>query len=333
MLANREFKLARPQITELAEIFPNSGSVQKLIKDLAVHDGVELSTSINATGRDMNRPDDFNLTNSKEFKIASEIKSSAINENYKIGGFIFDRNLSGVDRTIRDRTLGMAFYITKPDYVVTANINRSSLLRSNIGSAISATWLASDYFQYNGKLELASTETPLRALDIGTKANVASLGVTYKVDDGQIWSANTEIWKFSDNNTRQAFSISQKQRLNYHPNLRLHSRITAAYSSNTNNNVPYFSPRRDLLIEGELEVDHLMWRDYEYSARQHLWMSIGDYSQYSFGSRTNWSIKYAHEWRNDPWWSLSYGIGLNQRHFDGNREKHQFVFVNGTRNF
>lgn len=333
LLANREFKLARQQIIELGEIFPNSGSVRRLAKDLAAHDGIELSTSVNATGRDLNRPDDFDLSNIKESKIASEIKSSAINENFKIGGFIFDRSLKEKNRSILDRTLGMAIYMTQPDYLVSANINRSSLLRSKIGSALSATWLTNDYLQYKGKLEIASTETPLRALDIGTKANVASLGVTYKVDDGQIWSANTEIWKFTDNNRRQVFSVSQKQRLNYHPSWRVHSRISAAYSSNTNNNVPYFSPQQDLLIEGELEFDHLMWRDYEFSARQHLWISIGDYSQYSFGSRTNWSIKYAHEWRNDPWWSLSYGIGLNQRHFDGNREKHQFVFLNGTRNF
>lgn len=333
LLANREFKLAREQIAELVPIFPNSGSVQRLAKDLLVHDSIEISTSINTTGPDLNRPDDLNLSNSKELKIATEIKSAAINEHFRIGGFVFDRGLKGLDRTIHDRTLGMAFYITKPDYLVSANLNSSSLLKPTVGTSISATWLASDYVQYNGRLEIASAETPLRALDIGVTANVAGLGVTYKADDSQVWSANAEVWKFSDDNTRRILSISQKQRLNYHPTLRVHSRVTAAYSSNTNTNVPYFSPQQDLLLEGELEIDHLMWRDYEYSARQHLWASVGNYAQYSYGNRTNWSLRYAHEWRSDPWWSLRYGIGLNQRHFDGNREKHKFVFANGTRYF
>ena len=333
LLANREFKLARQQITALTEIFPNSGSVQRIAKDLAVHDSIELSTSVNATGRDLNRSDDFNINNGKELKIATELKSASINENFKIGGFVFDRSLKGEDRIIRDRTLGMALHITHPNYLVSANLNQSSLLKPQFGSAISATWLTNDYVQYTGKLELASTETPLRALDIGVNANVVSLGMTYKSDDSQVWSANAEVWKFSDDNIRQVLSVSQKQRLNYHPTLRVHSRITAAYSNNTNNNVSYFSPRRDLSIEGELEVDHLMWRNYEYSARQHLWVTVGNYHQYSYGSRTNWSLRYAHEWRNDPWWSLSYGLGLNQRHFDGNREMHKFVFANGTRYF
>ena len=333
LLANREFKLARVQLNELTQIFPNSGSVQRVAKDMTVHDSIEISTTVNATGRDLKRPNDLNIDNAKELKIATEIKSASINENFKISGFVFDRSLKGADQTIQDRTSGMALYMIQPEYLVSTNINRSSLLKPKLGSAISATWLASDYVQYNGKIEIASTETPLRALNIGTKANVASLGIIYKTDDSQVWSSNAEVWKFSDDNIRRVLSVSQKQRLNYHPTLRVHSRVTAAYSSNTNSNVNYFSPRQDLLIEGELEVDHLMWRDYEFSARQHVWASIGNYAQYSFGNRTNWSLRYAHEWRNDPLWSFTYGIGLNQHHFDGNREKHKFVFANGTRYF
>ena len=333
LLANREFKEARQQITELVEIFPNSGSVRRVAKDLAVHDSVELTTTVNATGRDLNRPDDFSLSNAKELRIMTEIKSAAINENYKVGGFILDRSLKGDDRTIRDRTQGITFSIIKPEYLILANLNQGSLLKSKLGSAISATWIANDNIQYNGKLEIASTETPLKALDIGHSANVAGLGISYKVDDSQVWSANAEVWKYSDSNTRRVLLLTQKQRLNYHPTLRIHSRISAAYSDNTNNNVPYYSPRQDLLLEGELEFDHLMWRDYEYSARQHFWVSAGNYAQYGYGNRTNWSLRYAHEWRNDPWWTFSYGLGINQRHFDGNRENHKFVFANGTRYF
>ena len=333
LLANREYKLAREQIAEVATIFPYSGNVLRATKELAVHDSIEISTNINATDSDLNRPDDVNISNGKELRITTEFKSASINENYKIGGYVFDRTMKGLDKTIHDRILGVALHIAKPDYLATASINRSLLLKDKLGGTFNATWMPSDHWQFAGKIDLLSTDTPLRALDMGVKADVAGMSASYKPDDSSIWGVNTEVWRFSDTNRRNTYSLTQRQRLNYDPSWRIHSKLSAYYSTNTNSDVSYFSPKNDSLLEAEIEIDHLTWRDYEHSLRQHFWASIGSYTQFDFGTNTNWAVKYSHEWRNDPWWSLSYGIGLHQRHFNGTPEKHKFFFASGTRYF
>jgi biofilm PGA synthesis protein PgaA len=332
LLVNREFKIAREQITELTKLFPSSGPVLKTTKELAIHDGIELSTSINTSGSgsDSNRFSDLNLSNSPESRISTEIKSGSINENYKLGGFIFDRSLKDLDSILRDRVTGIALHITKPNYLASINVNRSSLLNTKLGTSISSTWIVNDNWQYNGKLELASKDISLRTLDFGINANTIGLGITYKTNDTSVWNANAEVWKFNDNNTRSILIVSQKQRLNYNPHLRIHSKLSVTYASNSNTDVSYFSPKNESLIEGEIEIDHLVWKDYEYTMKQQLWTSIGRYAEYGFGSNTNWSIKYGHEWRNDPWWSLSYGLGVNLRHYGGVADKQRFIFANGT---
>lgn len=334
LLVNREFKVARQQLTELSKLFPSSGAVLKTSKELAIHDSIELTTSVNTSGSgsgsDSNRFTDLSLNNSPELRISTEIKSGSINENYKIGGFIFDRSLKDLDATLRDRVTGIAFHVIKPNYLASINVNRSSLVNSKLGTSISSTWIANDHWQYNGKLELATKDISLRTLELGTNANTLGLGITYKTNDSSVWNVNAEVWKFSDNNARNMLTASQKQRLNYDSNWRIYSKLSATYSRNSNTNVSYFSPKNESLVEGEIEIDHLVWKDYEYSIKQQLWTSIGRYAEYSFGSNTNWSVKYGHEWRNDPWWSLSYGLGINLRHYGGVAEKQKFIFANGT---
>lgn len=333
LLANREFKVAREQIAELTKLFPSSSTVLKTTKELAIHDSIELSTSINTSGSDPMRFADLNLRNSPEIRISTEIKSASINENYRLGGFIFNRSLINVDENLRDRVTGISFHVTQPNYLVSLNVNRSSFLNSKLGTSISSTWIANDHWQYNGKLELATKDASLRSLALGTNTHVAVIGITYKTNDSSVWNSNAEVWKSTDNNIRRAFSVSQKQRLNFNPHWRVHSKLSAIYSSNTNTDVPYYSPKNDSLIEGEIDIEHLVWRDYEYTLRQQLWASIGRYAEYSFGSNTNWSVKYGHEWRNDPWWSFSYGLGISLRHYGGVPEKQKFIFANGNRYF
>lgn len=333
MLGLREFNSARRQVAEIAHIFPESGSVKRAVQELAAHDGFEINVEINRTGGNTLDSTAASNVNGKDQRISTTLLSPPIDENFRLSGFILERRLNDTDAVVQQRRFGAGLAWSSPNFLLRSNVHSNISGSAQTGLFALASWLPNDHFQLSAKVDLRSNETPLRGVKTGVTANVFGVNSEYKTDDSSSWSANAELWRFSDQNQRTSLSASQRERWLFHPDWRIHTRLNAGYSNNKLNDVSYFSPKSDSYLEGELAVDHLTWRHYEQSMRQHVVMNIGQYYQQDFGSKPTWSIRYEHEWRGDPWWTLRYGIGLSQHPYNGTQERHQFLFANGSKQF
>jgi biofilm PGA synthesis protein PgaA len=188
------------------------------------------------------------------------------------------------------------------------------------GGGFTLEWQPNDRLNLGINGEIFSINTPLRALFTDDTANEIGGHVTYRWHESREITLSGSYLDFTDGNEQKNAGLDLSQRLIDIPHFDLTGRIEVFASANSNQDVAYYSPERDVSATGGLIAEHLLWQRYDESLVQAFTLDAGAYAQEGFGTDWIGTFGYEHRWRFDPWTELRYGVELGRHVFDGDPE-------------
>ncbi|NWD66567.1 poly-beta-1,6 N-acetyl-D-glucosamine export porin PgaA [Pseudomonas gingeri] len=335
-LALQEWSQLDVLTDDVAERFPESGQVQSLERERAVHDMAELRVEA-YTGKSFGggAGGAGAVTGSRDYGIESTLYSPPINQDWRLftgAGYAFGRFPEG-DAQRRWQRLGIEDRTR--DMTLQAEVSNQSFgYGDKLGARVSGAFDIDDHWQYGGSLERLSASTPLRALKNDITANSASAFLRWRADENREWRLAVTPSHFSDGNNRTEALLTGREGIYTSSHLQVDLGLELSASHNSKNeDPPYFNPKSDFSVLPTLTVNQVLYRRYATQWNQLFQVGAGTYSQrdYSTGAIALLSYGQRVSW-NDV---LEAGANLSwiSRPYDGDRERDVRLTVDLTYRF
>ena len=210
------------------------------------------------------------------------------------------------------------------DWRATAEVNGGE--GEQAGFLGTLRWQANDFWQVSAAVDSLTNDVPMQAVRAGVTAKRASLGVDWRASESRKVGLGTVFTDFSDGNQRRSLGATWFERWVSGPQWTLESTLGFDTSKNSEGySAAYFNPPKDRSYWLTGAVEQLTWRDYDYSFRQRLALTVGNYWQVSYGNDSIEAIEYQQRWEIGRDLSLRYGVGRALRPYDGEREARNFA--------
>ncbi len=311
---------AQKRIEELTTLLPNNPKVQRAQEELAAYNSWQLLTDFRyhwEPGTAQQQVEASGASPGKELDYTAWLYSPPIAERWRLLG-AYEYHISQVTEGTATRFReGAGLEWRLPDFTLQGICwyNEGSLQRP--GGSIEASWAPTDHWTFRGQGELFAADTSLRAVINGVTADLLGGSIEYTWDDSRSLALGAQWYDFSDANQREAVTLRFAQKVVEIPRLTLTLRPELYTSHNDTNNVPYYSPLHDFSASVALDVEHILWREYERSFGHRLVLTAGSYWQQDYGSGFIGSILYEQFYARNPWAEIRYGMQLNRNIYDG----------------
>lgn len=322
-LARGEYAEAEARIAELAAMYPENQQVQRLQRDLAARTGWRLDAEV----RPAHEYGGGANGEGHELTTSATIASPLIDNRWRLfvsDGFADARPPEGY--VARQRVEG-GLQLSLPDLSASVSVHQDMGTLERLGATASADWQPSDQLRLAATAERISADTPLRALLHGITADSVNARATWAWDAGQSVSIGGGWMPFSDGNQRAIADARYSQKILSLPHLLLTGSAELYTSSNTRADASYYNPRADGSATIGLAVQHMLWRQYDYSLTEVVTLVGGMYGEHSYRGGPIGSVSYEHRWRFDPWTELVYGVSLSEHMYDGDPAHTVAAFV------
>ncbi len=315
---------ARAQVGYLVQTYPEDSSVNRLARELSLHDRYELNlnfTNESQTGNAAYAPGSGYVATARLYSpsIAERWRMLAATERMTATipeGAIAMRNRFGVGAEYQTGDV-------KAEGIVWQNTGDISAL----GASLNLNWKPTDHWSFDAGVSKFAGDTPLRAIYYGVTANSATAGVTYAWDDSRSVSAVYKPYNFSDGNVRQMGMLSYSQKIISQPTYNL-TLIPSLYAStNTRQDVSYYSPAQDFAASVSAQAEHIIYRRYEQVFGGRLKAGVGLYQEANYAGGVIGDISYEQFYRPNDEQEITYGIGANHRIYDGVPENTFIVYL------
>ena len=317
----RDWQLAETEIQPLVAEYPENLTVQALSQRWDLHnknqltmDGYSTKSAGSVFG---NRTQGLNAI----------LYSKPINYNYR--AFVSTQYDHATFPEGNGRVLypGVGLEYTNRDWRFSGQISQASLSKIGISTTLTADYRMDDSWTFASSLDINSSQMPLRGLRVGTSGDLISAISTYRWSDLTRAAAGVSYMKMDDGNERQSLSLTLDRRLITKPHYKLTTHLRMDTSRNSESNVNYFNPSRDMEVSAILDNVWLLWRRYDRSFGHRLQVGVGEYWQQSFGSNTTWLISYEQQFKWDNRFEIDYGVTRTQHAYDGTNEFFTQLFV------
>jgi biofilm PGA synthesis protein PgaA len=132
-------------------------------------------------------------------------------------------------------------------------------VNSTTGFKLQGRHILSDSWYIDGALALNSEEVPFKAIAAGTTLNTLSLGAGYRINETQELGFSANVGNLTDGNSQAGLSASHVKSGALTPNWSYRWTTRAGLSTNSNQNVPYFSPEESAYLESEISLTRKVW--------------------------------------------------------------------------
>ena len=133
------------------------------------------------------------------------------------------------------------------------------------------------------------------------------------------WRGVVSRYDFTDTNRRTGFYTTLGYAYEMLPAREQRIFVEWYQSHNTLDDALYFNPKRDRSIGLVNRTDFVFDTRYKRHV-DHLYLSVGSYTQEGFGSNLRWGVKYEQDYDFDSENSLLIGVGFNRNFYDGQGE-------------
>jgi biofilm PGA synthesis protein PgaA len=338
-LAESYFRLgqyaeARKRAENLALVFPENASVERLVREVGGLDRYEFVTQSQSYNEGKEEGAANSVAPGSGFNTINRLYSPLLADHFRmVGGFDYENARLPEGFAQRFRQGGgiewrRPFLTLEGDgWYNTGTINRG-------GADLKADWIPTDNWNFSGNAELFSFDTPLRAVEHGITANEVGVGAGYNWHESTGWAASLQWLPFSDGNRRVAGGFRFVQKLVNRPHLNVTARPELYAEGNSlGPSAPYFNPTRAFSFYGGVDADHIIWRRYEHAFRQHVSLGAGGYWQQHYGTAPIAGATYEQILEFTPVTDLRYGVTYARRVYDGGRVNSLTLSVALTRRF
>ena len=315
---------ARAQVGYLVQTYPEDSSVKRLARELSLHDRYELNlnfTNESQTGNAAYAP-------GSGYVATARLYSPSIAERWRM--------LAATERmtaTVPEGAIAMRNRFGAGAEYQTGDVKAEGIAWQNtgditaLGASLNLNWKPTDHWSFDAGVSKFAGDTPLRAIYYGVTANSATAGVTYAWDDSRSVSAVYKPYNFSDGNVRQMGMLSYSQKIISQPTYNL-TLIPSLYAStNTRQDVSYYSPAQDFAASVSAQAEHIIYRRYEQVFGGRLKAGVGLYQEANYAGGVIGDISYEQFYRPNDEQEITYGIGANHRIYDGVPENTFIVYL------
>jgi biofilm PGA synthesis protein PgaA len=321
LLALNEFAAARRIGESLASDYPDSTFVHKFERQQRAATGafLEMETAAGTGGG--------NAVADRSWSLDARLSSALMGDEWRV---FYEQALGWGDTGEEDGRWargGLGLGWQRGGWLAEAKVQQASRGPYRSSAAGLLSYRASDHWLLSASLDGNSREVPWKARVAEIGARDAGASAAYLVDDGRRFDLSWQRIMFSDNNRRDAASLSWRERWISGPRLQLESVLGGYTSRNRLQDTPYFSPVRDASVQASLRGQWLSWKSDDRQFFQALEVGAGRYHQTGFGSGPVWGLRYEHQWNFGPRFQLRYGLSLSRHPYDGVSEQQRGVFV------
>ena len=122
---------------------------------------------------------------------------------------------------------------------------------------------------------------------------------------------------FTDGNSRQMVNASYSQRVINRPGFNLTLTPSLYASSNSSQDVSYFSPSSDFAANLSAKAEGILYRRYDQVFGHRLIAGVGMYQQNGYATGLINDVSYEQFYRPDSDYEFKYGAGMTRRIYDG----------------
>lgn len=197
----------------------------------------------------------------------------------------------------------------------------------DVGFRTAVDYRINDFFGVGGHFDLHSNATPLRGENVGISSDVVGLNARYARNESTAVQLALTFQDYSDGNSGRSVYIGAQQRLLNHHSYKMTALGEIFSAHNSQDNVPYYSPRRSFNWSAGLANDWHMYRRYDFGLSHAVTGRIGQHDQAGYGTDGTWSIEYRLVADFNTRWDAYIGIKRQGNVYDGARETANFALA------
>ncbi len=325
------FRDAEAETKDLLARFPEDLEVQRLERIRKVHNKFEVQVNVDHAFRSSTAASGGSGT-----AIEGVFYSPPIYNNWRLfagevyseeeepnaeGTITMSRSTAGIEFRRNGVRLSVAPTYNRYDDIRTKNVER-------VGVRGEAAWNINDRWEIGGHGEMFARNTPLRALNSGISADDGNLNVTYRASERRKVRVDFDVMRFADKNWHTGVAAEYVERFFTRPHFKIDGIFDLAESHNTlDRNRPYFNPKQDVLALGGMNVNHTIYRRYDFEYAHNLTAKGGVYWQKEFGSDPAVLLRYEHTLGNDVL-AAKAGATFTRQDYDGKVEDNVSLLFN-----
>lgn len=264
----------------------------------------------------------------EDFLIDSRLQSGLIDDQWRIfarQAWAYGNTSAG--KATRGRT-GLGLRWEQDGWTLEGEAHRDTGGPRNGGVAATAGYRWGDHVELGLSYDTNALDVPWRAYDAGIAGSQAQASFGYIVNESRRFDLSYQRMRYTDGNQNQSVGAAWTERWYSGPSQQFQTTLRADAGRNRDSDVPYYSPESDGSVELEARHQLLTWKRGDRTMVQRVYASAGSYRQSGYGAEPTYGLRYEHEWRFRPGWTITYGIGSAWHPYDGKRERRTTGYLN-----
>lgn len=249
-----------------------------------------------------------------------EVRLATARSPYGWRGFLGRREAEArfQGRDLRDRRQFLGASLQRGSWRLRGEINQPDDRFSDAsGWAVDVDWRPSDPWSFSLGYADTTFDAPLRGREVGTVGDRWTLAARWQLHPEHAARASLGSTDYSDGNrshtfglgTRHAFAVGRRSMFILEPSL--------SGSRQSRQDVPYFSPERDLSLELGGAVEQRLWLRPGRRLSQAVEFGVGQQRQAGFDAETSARLGYRLQWDAAPGTRLFLRLTRSRRAYDG----------------
>ncbi|MGL4233620.1 MAG: poly-beta-1,6 N-acetyl-D-glucosamine export porin PgaA, partial [Casimicrobium sp.] len=325
LMTLREWPQAKQDIEQLVAEYPESRAVQRMHDDWQMLHAPELR--INVSTSSTRSDESIAPQSAREWFIDAYAYSPPLmpTQATRLFAHVIASQGTLVDATEPGRQrVGLGIEHQANGWTGSFEVHRRRFVEApadnDVGAAVNLSYSVNDDWKLRASADTHTADIAFRAIQSGVSARQYGVSVDRNFEYGRSLSASVSHHDFSDDNRRWSYAARWRERPYSSARIKIDTDLSVFASSNSRSDVAYFSPKRDMSIEGNVSLDWLTWRNYDRSFKQLASLGAGIYRQFGFAQGAIFSASYMHEWTQARHWGLRYGATVVRRPYDGVQE-------------
>ena len=317
----RNFRAAEDQSATLVRQYPESLQVQRLARDVAVHNMAELRVT---TGYAFQPMTDHNVSGGKGYGIDTLLYSPPVKDNWRIFAgeyFTHQREPNAEGNISFSRTTAGAEYRQGPVTAQAGLTYNHFHDNERLGIAGEGSWDINDIWTLAGSGESFSRDTPLRALNSGVTAGFMGAHAVWRRDEEHELRFGGDIMPFSDGNVRTGLDASYAQRIWTTPHIKLDGLGDVGESQNSaDQNRFYYNPSRDFIALIGARATQSLYQRYSTLYQHSFRIEPGVYMEEYYGTSAVLRMRYEQRVFFHQTFEAGLGVNFARQAYDGSPE-------------
>ncbi len=218
------------------------------------------------------------------------------------------------------RRLGAGLQYQYGRWLASAELSGSRDGGGELGLRGNAEYRFNDYWALFSSVEIQSDQVQLRGHRVGVESDLIGVGARYAPHESLTLQLSAELENLSDGNSRRQLAAQGRKRLVNRSKLVVEALGQAYVGNRDRDDVPYFSPLRDVGAFAGAEAQWRVLSRYERRVTHILRAEAGFYDQSGFSRGRLWRVSYMLPVDLSPTLSTWFGLWRARMFYDGAEE-------------